>query len=261
MNTPDIYKSQYETWKNGNPFIQAEMQLFWLKVFDFAFSGMLKKSFYSVRIKNAEHYDLRDKSKSNIFYANHCCWWDGIIGYTLCRKVFGTNMRMIVRELHRFPLLSKIGAVSVDKSNPYASLKTLNYCTEFLSHPSNSLFVYPQEIVMPPDFRPIEFAGGISYLCKKLEGVNLIPIAHRYTFLREDRPEVLIEIGKPIVINGVSNRKKLTELLEQEFTLLLDNQKKDISNGNLNGYEQWIKSRLCAYKLLEKHFQRFVRSF
>jgi len=248
--------------KPNKPDIKDHYQLFWLKIFDFAFSSMLKKAFYSIRIKNKEYYDCRDKTKACIIFASHCCWWDGLIAYVLCRKVLNTNIRLMVEELHRFPLLSRIGAFSVDKDSPQSAVKAINYSAEFLNNPEGVLWIYPQGAVKPPDHRPVKFASGVAYLCSKLDGINLIPIAHRYNFLREDRPEIFIEIGKPIILeNSKLNRKEFTAFLEEEFTKFLDKQKKDISNGNLEGYEFIFKSRLCVAKLIEKYFNWFVRSF
>jgi 1-acyl-sn-glycerol-3-phosphate acyltransferase len=248
--------------KGNEPDIQVEFQAFWQKVFDIAFTYMLNKAFYSVRVKNAENFELRDKTKGSIIFASHCCWWDGFVAYLLCRKVLKTNMRMMIEELYRFPLLSRIGGFSVEKDSPQSAIKALNYCTEFLNKPDEALWIYPQGSVMPPDHRPIEFAGGTAYICSKMDGINLIPIAHRYNFLREDRPEIFVEVGKPIILTEkCKDRKALTSMLEREFTNNMEKQRKDISEGKLEGYELFLKSRLCITKLIEKNFTWFVRSF
>jgi len=263
MKTKNIIESnKTNKIKLNKPYIKDKFQPFWLNVFDFAFSSMLKKAFYSIRVKNREYFELRDKTKGCILFATHCCWWDGLIAYILSRKVLNTNMRMMIQELYRFPLLSRIGGFSVDKDSPQAAVKAINYCAEFLNYPEGTLWIYPQGSVMPPDHRPVKFASGIAYLCSKLDGINLIPIAHRYSFLREDRPEILIEIGKPIILDNRNvDRKELTAFLEKEFMDFLDKQKNDISEGNLVGYEFVFKSRLCVAKLIEKYFTWFVRSF
>ena len=256
MNYNDFFNSKTD------PFIKSEFNPFWMNVFYYVFLNMAKKSFYSMRIKNAINFEKRDKSRSSIFFATHCSWWDGPIAYLLCRGVLKTNMRMMIHELYRFPLLSKIGAFSVEKDSPQASVKSLNYCVKFLQDPQSSLWIFPQGFVMPPDYRPLTFASGLSYLCKKVEKVNLIPIAHRYNFLREDRPEILIEVGKPILIESNSlTKKEITAYLEDNFTNFLDNQRWDVSLGNLENYEFFFKSRLCMAKIIENHFTSFVRSF
>lgn len=263
MKISDVENISLETNFNpAEPDIQVNFQKFWLSVFDIAFTYMVRKAFFSVRIKNAENFELRDKTKGTIFFASHCCWWDGFIAYLLCRKIFKTKMRMMIEELYRFPLLSRIGGFSVEKDSPQSAIKALNYCSDFLKKSDESLWIYPQGSVMPPDYRPINFASGLAYICSKLDGINIIPIIHRYNFLREDRPEVFIEIAKPIILSEkYKNRKELTTKLENEFTNYLDEQKIDISTGNLENYETFIKTRLCITKLIEKHFTWFVRSF
>ena len=247
---------------NKEPLIKADTSVFWRNIFYYAFFKMAKKSFFAMRVKNAVNFEKRDKNKPTIFFACHCSWWDGPIAYILCRGLLKTDMQMMIEELYRFPLLSRIGGFSVEKASPTSSLKALNYCLSFLQESQKSLWIFPQGSVLPPDHRPIKFAGGISYLCKKLKGVNLIPIAHRYNFLRENRPELLIEIGKPIILGSdYINRKNLTAYLENEFTIFLDKQRQEISSGNLAGYEFFFKSRLCVAKLIEKYFTSFVRSF
>lgn len=260
MKTMEIFD------KNDNladgPSIRTEIDFFWNRVFNFAFTNMLRKAFYSVRIKNAQNYELRNPEFGNIIYANHCCWWDGMIGHLLCNRVFKTKLHMMIEQLYRFPLLAKTGAFSVDKNSPQSAIKALNYSVEILKNPANSLYIFPQGKVMPQDFRPIKFANGISYICKKLGQVNLIPITNRYTFLREDRPESLIEVGKPIIISDGKNidKKLFTEELEKSFEENLDKQRLEIAMENLDGYDYILKSRLCVAKLIEKNFTSFVRN-
>jgi len=258
----DTIKYNIPGKKLDEPDIKDHYQMFWLNVFEFAFSSMIRKAFYSFRVKNRENFELRDKSKGSILFANHSCWWDGLVAYILCRKALHANIRMMIEELYRFPLLSRIGAFSVEKDSPQSAIKALNYSASFLKRPETSLWIYPQGTVMPPDYRPIKFASGVAYLCSKLDGINLIPIAQKYNFIREDRPEIFIEIGKPIILENKNiDRKEFTYMLEQEFTALLDNQRIDISTGNLDGYEFIFKSRLCVAKLIEKYFTQFVRTF
>lgn len=262
MKTSNLTNAKKNKLVIDKPLITTDFQKFWIAAFNFSFSYMIKKSFYSFRVKGLENYELRDKTKGNIIYSSHNCWWDGIIGYILCRKIFKTEMHMMIEGLQRLPLLSKIGAFSVEKGSAQSSIKALNYSAEFLKNPDNSLWIFPEGVVKPPDFRPIKFANGISYICKKSEGLNLIPVAKSYNFIREDRPEILLEIGKPIIIDqNCSKRKELTSQLEQNFTELLDNQKKDISSGNLDDYKVVIKSRLCLLKLFEKYFNYITRNF
>jgi hypothetical protein len=133
--------TQFETLYNYIPpsilkkekgFIPADVNPLFMNVFDRIFAYILKKNFATIRVKNLHYYNLRDKNKGNIFYAPHQCWWDGMIGYYLGRKVFKTNMRMMVEDLPSFPVLSKIGAFSVSKNDLSSTIKSLRYVIDYL---------------------------------------------------------------------------------------------------------------------------------
>jgi len=198
---------------------------------------LIRANFSALRIKNLSNFEMRDKNKATIFYGQHTCWWDGMVAFILCKKILKTDLRLMIEELHHLPVLAHIGGFSVNKKTPQSSLKSLKYSVECLQDPKRALWIFPQGIIRPPEYRPIEFASGISYICSKLNGVNLVPVATRYQFLRSEKPEILIEIGNPMYVSNVSDRKGLTSFLEQDFTNLLDRQFKDISTGHLEEYE------------------------
>ena len=67
---------------------------------------------------------------------------------------------------------------------------------------NNVLYIFPQGIIKPPNARPIEFRTGLAYIAqnavKEHGGINLCPVAVNYPFLREDKPEIIVDIGEPI---------------------------------------------------------------
>ncbi|MDD3150094.1 MAG: lysophospholipid acyltransferase family protein [Candidatus Gastranaerophilales bacterium] len=251
-----------KTKEKDNPLITGIRNPFWLKVADYMFFRLMRGRFYSMRIKNAHNFELRDKSKSTIIYANHLCWWDGQVIYMLNKKFFKTEMYLMIEELERMPLLSKIGAFSVEKNSPQASMRALRYALGLLKDPQKSVHLFPQGLVLPPDYRPVKFSSGLSYLAQKSGGVNLLPIAHRYEFLREDKPEILVEVGKPIIINKNTeiDRKIFSTELAENFTNLLDKQRYEISKGQFDDYEYLFTSKLNSIKMVEKKFKVFVRA-
>ena len=77
---------------------------------------------------------------------------------------------------------------------------------------NNILYIFPQGIIKPPNARPIEFRSGLAYIAEKAAQkygkVALMPIAVNYMFLRDNRPEVLVEFGKPILVEDVKFDRK-----------------------------------------------------
>lgn len=242
-------------------FRTATNSRFWEIIADMFFYNMLENRFFSLKVKNESNYEKRNPEYANIFYAPHNNWWDGIVGYNMINRVFHSKLRMMIEELNRFPILAKAGAFPVNKKSPQASMKALQYSVDELCNKDISLWIFPQGIIKPPMYRPVEFQTGMAYIAqnvvKKAGGINLIPIAVNYPFLREDRPEVLVEVGEPYVFTDKTiGRKELTHKLEKSFEELCDKQFDDIRKGNIDDYEYLFKQKLKWYKKLEKRLKR-----
>lgn len=250
-----------KTRNRNEKFRKAVDSKFWTWVAKRFFYRMLENRFYSLKIKNKENLEKRNPNYANILYAPHCNWWDGIVGYNLVKRVVDTRIRMMIEEMNRFPILAKAGAFPVNKKSAQASMQALQYAVDQLSKGDISLWIFPQGIIRPPMFRPIEFQTGMAYIAKnvikKYGGINLIPVAINYSFLREDKPEVLVEFGEPYVLTDANiDRRELTNTLQADFEQLCDNQFANIRNGNFEGYEYLFRQKLKWYRRLEKRLKK-----
>ena len=241
-------------------FRKAQNRPFWTWLADRILFRMLSHRFYALRIKNLEAFEeRRNKNFPCIIYAPHNNWWDGIVGYNLMRRSFKVRPRMMIEELNRFPLFALIGAFPVNKASAQAAMISLKYIVDNLKEPDLGFWIFPQGIVKPPNFRPIEFQTGLAYIAqnvaKKHGGVNLIPLAVNYTFLREDRPECLAQVGEPIIItaeNAKFDRHEFTLKLQKEFEMLCDEQLHSFSKGEVTGYEYIFRQDLPWNRKIEK---------
>ncbi len=246
-NTPPSIKT-----KDIKPFLRAEKSNFWLLCADWIFEFLLKQKFAAVRVKNLENINKRNLNKPCIIYAPHICWWDGILGYYLGRKIFGFDINGMVEDLHAMPLLRKIGAFSVDKKSTKVIKNSVDFAIQNLNSSQKALFIFPQGIIRPQDYTEIKFSSGISYMASKLNGVNLIPIAVRYCFLRSASPEILIDVAEPIFLEKIENRKETTEMIEKHFKNLLKKQRNGITNCDLDGYITVLKQRESLIEFVQK---------
>lgn len=241
-------------------FRKAKNLPFWTWLGDRILFRMLSHRFYALRIKNLEAFnERRDKKFPSIIYAPHNNWWDGIVGYNLMRRAFKVRARMMIEEMNRFPLFGLIGAFPINKASAQEAMISLKYIVDDLKDADMGFWIFPQGIVRPPNYRPIEFQTGLAYIAqnvaKKHGGVNLIPIAVNYTFLREDRPECLAEVGEPIIItadNAKFDRKEFTKKLQEDFEKLCDEQLKTFSKGEVTGYEYVFRQDLPWNRKIEK---------
>lgn len=238
-NTPPSLKD-----KRIKPFLESKINPFCTFWADKIFELMIKKEFSGLRIKNLDNMQKRDFSCPNIVYGPHICWWDGILAYYLCRKIFDFETIGMMENLHSLPILRTIGAFSVDKKSPKVIKESLNFAVNTLQKPQKALFIFPQGIIRPQDYMPMKFTSGISYIASNLDGVNLIPLAIRYNFLRAKSPEILIEIPEPIYLEKVENRNETTQKLQEHFASIIEKQRLEIARGQLEDYQTiWQKPK------------------
>ncbi len=245
-------------------FKPAKTSKFWLWVASMFFFNMLQNRFFAFRYRGEETYFEAEKDVPTILFAPHCNWWDGIVLYNTTHRIFHKEIRLMVEELNRFPLLRRGGAYSVNKKSPQSAMKALKYSVDVVGDLRNMLCIFPQGIIRPPHFRPIEFQTGLAYIAenalKKYGKVNLIPMAVDYTFFRDNRPEVIVEFGKRIELrqgNEFDNmsRKELTHYLEKALTETCDSQFKEISQGDITKYKILFKQHLKWYRRIEQRLK------
>ncbi len=241
-------------------FKPAKTNRFWLTIASLFFFNMLQNRFYAFRYKGAENYAQRDPKAPTILFAPHCNWWDGIVFYNITHRICHKEIRIMVEELNRFPLLRRAGAYSVNKKSAQSAMKALQYSVDLLKDLRNILCIFPQGIIRPPHFRPIKFQTGLSYIAqsavKKYGKVNLIPISIDYCFLRDNRPEVIVDFGERIELTDSNiDRKEYTKFLEAKLTETCDKQFLDISQGNFDDYNILFKQHLKWYRRIEQRLK------
>ena len=167
----------------------------------------------------------------------------------------------MVEELNRFPLLRRAGAFNVNKKSPQASMEALKYSVEAVGDTNNILYIFPQGIIKPPNYRPIELQTGLAYIAdkaaKKYGKVALMPVAVNFMFLRDNRPEVLVEIGEPIEYKaGEIDRKETTKFLGRTLESLCDKQIYEISQAKFKGYDTLFQQKLKWYRRIEQRLKK-----
>lgn len=245
-------------------FKPAKTSRFWLWVASMFFFNMLQNRFYAFRYRGEENYFEAEKDVPTILFAPHCNWWDGIVLYNTTHRIFHKEIRLMVEELNRFPLLRRGGAYSVNKKSAQSAMKALQYSVDVVGDLRNMLCIFPQGIIRPPHFRPIEFQTGLAYIAenavKRYGKVNLIPMAVDYAFFRDNRPEVIVEFGKRIELRQGNefdkmSRKELTHYLERALTETCNNQFKEMSQGDITKYNILFKQHLKWYRRIEQRLK------
>lgn len=264
MTPQDLYSETPPTkMRNRKEVFRVPRNIpFWNWVADRALFSMLENRFFSLMVKGAENFEKRDKRFATIMYAPHSNWWDGILSYNLERRVLHIKkFRMMIEEMNRFPLFQLIGAYPINKKSAQTAMEALRYTVDhILDDNEKVVHIFPQGIVRPPHFRPEKFQTGLAYMIdkavKKYGGVNLVPYSAYYCFLREDKPEILVEYDMPKVITEYGfDRKEFTEKLAKDFEEFCDRQLENVARANFEGYEYVYKKPLSWWKHIERYLK------
>lgn len=75
-------------------------------------------------------------------------------------------------------------------------------------------------------------------------------------FLRDNRPEVIVDFGKRIeLVDKNIDRKDYTKFLEAKLTETSDEQFRNISQGNMDDYKILFKQHLKWYRRIEQRLK------
>ncbi len=198
---------------------------------------LLKKHFYRIHLSGRENLSALNKNVPAILAANHSNWWDGFIAYYLSNRIMKCDdyLMMDIEQLRKYSFFRYVGVFSVDRKNAAEAMRSITYAADVLKNTNRCLWIFPQGEMTPQDKRPLVFYSGITKIAERAEKVNIIPVAFRYEFLMEQRPEVFISVGKPIEITAGS--KDFASELEQIMTVQLDELKNDVTSGNVGDFE------------------------
>ena len=168
----NLYADTSPTKQRGEDekFRPARTSKFWLKIADFAFYGLLERRFKALHYVGYENYLNRETDYPTIMFAPHSNWWDGIVGYTICNRLCKKEIRIMIEELNRFPIIRRGGGYSVNKKSAQSAMESLKYSVRVLKDPNVILYIFPQGVINPPNHRPIEFLS--SSLAKTLEKLS-----------------------------------------------------------------------------------------
>ena len=251
---PTVLRNRKEKFRT------AKDNPFWLFVADYVFGKMVRARFHSLMYKGFENLQERDKTKATIFYVNHSNWWDGIVGYTIVRRVLKGKLRLMIEEMNRFPLFQYIGCFPINKKTAQDAMKSLKYAATTLKGGDIYFWLFAEGIIRPPRNRNKKFQTGIAYLIenaiKQYGGVNICPISVDYSFLRQDKPEVIVEIGKVQTFSEFNeNRKEFCVNLSHSFEEFCEQQQAQISKGDFCGYRYLFKQKLSWWRDIERRLK------
>lgn len=165
---------------------------------------------------------VRDTRLPLLYLPNHSCWWDGFMGYLMAKRLEQPFFVMMQRDqLARYRMFSGLGAFSVDRDRPRQALEDLAYARTLLK-PGHGVWVFPQGRMLAPSTRPLVLESGPARLAVAAGAVRCVPVALRYVFLSQPRPEAFIWLGTPWIVTPETPRAQVLREMAERLTVTLD---------------------------------------
>lgn len=163
-----------------------------------------------------------------MFLANHSSWWDFFLAHYLNSiiPVDGYGMTEYA-NMAKYGFFRRIGAFSVDRTNPMAVRASIEYSVLLLKRGNAGVWLFPQGKIVCNDVRPLGFQPGLRAIVQKAGRVRLVPTAVRYEFWQDERPEACVRFGAPHWVDR-SQRSSLLAEWENRLTQELDALRDDV---------------------------------
>lgn len=157
-----------------------------------------------------------------------------------CR--FEQYVMMEEQQLRAYPLFRRLGAFSVVRKRPREAARSIEYAGRLLRNTDRVLWIFPQGETLPNDQRPLHLYAGAAHIIKQTGVAYAAPIALRYEFLDDFRPEALMRIGAParIEVKPKFNTQQLTNGFRDALTCALDKVRSDVLRANFADYEELV---------------------
>jgi 1-acyl-sn-glycerol-3-phosphate acyltransferase len=191
-----------------------------------------------------------------IFYMNHPSWWDGYLAIVLDRMVLAQRFQsfcmMDEQELRRYRFFTWIGAFSVNRRDARSAMRSVAYSSRLLAERrGRALAIFPQGEITPNDRRPIQMFSGLAHVARRAGGAMLWPVALRYEFRGEQRPEAFIRAGPAHRVAADSDARTVTADAGARLTDACDALRDDVNDGQLDDYRVLLRGRPGPDKLFD----------
>lgn len=218
--------------------LEANKSLLFEKLFAIYNRNLLKRRFTAFQISGLEILRETDTNFPKIIYVNHSSWWDGLASFHISNTLkMDSFILMEEKQLKKLFLFRKLGAFSVVRERPFEAMRSISYAVKLLKDkPNRTLWIFPQGKIVHNDLRPIHFYKGILKIIEMVGEGIVLPVAIKYEFLDEFKPQIFVKVGN--ADSFLENSFQKAKSLEDKMTVLLEQLKSDVLNKNFNNFEE-----------------------
>jgi 1-acyl-sn-glycerol-3-phosphate acyltransferase len=201
--------------------------------------NLFRRRFNSFRVQGIA--EISKHPGALLLYANHNSWWDGLVAFEISRRAgLDAYVMMEERQLSRLRLFRRLGAFSVVRENAREAYRSIEYAAGLLRQGS-AVWIFPQGEIVPSEKRPVGFYPGVSAVIEKAYPCGMAPVAIRYAFKGEFKPDIFVRVGETEVVEDLPERRHgLTKILENSLEQEIVRLSGDLRDEDLSCYQDLI---------------------
>ena len=197
-----------------------------------------------------------------IAFLNHSAWWDPILALHLSHDVFRRDGYGIMQgaQLERYPFFRRIGCFG-SSTNDLDDVRAVSaYATRVLrGGVRRTLWIFPQGALLPLR-TALSFRSGAARFARAVPEASLVPIAVRYEFRREQRPECFVRVGEAVSAAAVPEpTAHLTRRMERRLRKDLALLDADLEHPGVPGYRMTLEGRRSLHAFYDRTLGRLPR--
>ena len=165
-----------------------------------AFQGynrlLLRHTFHNVHLDGDLAWLRGDGKTPLLLCVSHAAWWDLLLGFAIADLLpeWDSYAAMDSVQLARYPFLSKLGVIGVDRSRLAGVRDFVSTSRELLEAKPRALWITPQGEFASTDLRPVRFQPGIGFIARELSEFYVSTVVMDYEFWSESRPEAFLSL-------------------------------------------------------------------
>lgn len=191
-----------------------------------------------------------------LFVGNHTNWWDGFLACLLTGRL-GLRFQVLMeaRHLERYPTFRRGGALPIRRGHPRQAYQDLEAAAAYL-RPATGLWIFPQGERRPAGERPLRCERGAAQLARAYASpLRICPVAFRYAFVGEQRPEAFVLVGEewlPGPADRGRSRRVLMDAIAGRLERTVAGLDELVAGERLDAFAPLTPGRLSVNKRLDR---------
>ena len=177
---------------------------------------LIRRQFGSLQISGSR-FPTTDRVV--IAYMNHSAWWDAVVPVHLSHDLFRREIHALMEgeQLRKYPFFRHLGCFGPTEKTVADARAVVDHAAKVLLNAKRPavFWIFPQGAILPSHV-PMEFKSGLARIAERLPEAVIVPVAIRYEFMKNKKPECRVKTGEPVVRSG-ENHSQFTRRLEQRL--------------------------------------------